>query len=349
MEVEKRVKKRKKSDEKKKKVLQILSNAELEEAAAIKQAKSSMMISASDKSQWNPMFFSPNEKDINAAEKLTWNIGPFRDAEFKFHNIHPLVALWKFTLTVQEFNDAAGTLKIGAPAVKLSLKPEAHGCYPWPTTGATGYFRKVRTSYNNFVTNDTEVLHSVNLDELNTIATMDLFLNPDEKYLQDVRHFGSVPLYNNGGNGLTWLKEKIGYMPNLNYPDNSAATTTNNGEGYYFSYGRLPTPPFTKFSPRMKQKMAENSGGDTREEVSSIIFPPKTIFRIDFTKTAKENYLHEFYWPGYTDQMGSKQETLTNGVYAYRTYIGGGKTYAITAVEIDVKDIFLWGYIFLNH
>ena len=345
MEMEKRSKKRKKSDEKKKKVLQILSNAELEEAAAIKQAKSSMVISASDKSQWNPMFFSPNEKDINAAEKLTWNIGPFRDAEFKFHNIHPLVVLWKFNITVQEFDDATGKPKIGAAAVKLSLKPEAHGCYPWPTTGATGYFRKVRTSYNNFVTNDTEVLHSVNLDELNTIATMDLFLNPNEKYLQDVRHFGSVPLYNNGGNGLTWLKEKIGYMPNLNYPDNSAATTTNNGEGYYFSYGRLPTPPFTKFSPRMKQKMAENSGGDTREEVSSIIFPPKTIFRIDFTKTAKENYLHEFYWPGYTDQMGSKQETLTNGVYAYRTYRGGEKGYAITAVEIDVKDIFLWGYI----
>ena len=349
MDDKKRAKRKRKSDgshsEKGKKVLQIFSNAELEEAAAIKQAKSSMMISASDKSQWNPMYFSPNEKDINAAEKLTWNIGPFRDAEFKFHNIHPLVALWKFTLTVQEFEDAAGTLKTGAPEVKISLKPETHGCYPWPTTGATGYFRKVRTSYNNFVTNDTEVLHSVNLDELNTIATMDLFLNPDEKYLQDVRHFGSVPLYNNGGNGLTWIKEKLGYMPNLNYPDNSATATTNNGESYYFSYGRLPTPPFTKFSPRMKQKMKENSGGDTREDVSSIIFPPKTIFRIDFTKTAKENYLHEFYWPSYTDQMGSKQETLTNGVYAYRTFIGGEKTYAITGVECDVKEMFLCGYI----
>ena len=349
MEEEKRMKKRRKGDEthsgKKKKVLQIRSNAELEEAAAIKQAKSGMMISASDKSQWNPMFFSPNEKDINAAEKLTWNIGPFRDAEFKFHNIHPLVVQWKFNITVQEFDDTTGKPKTGAPEQKISLKPEAHGCYPWPTTGATGYFRKVRTSYNNFVTNDTEVLHSVNLDELNTIATMDLFLNPDEKYLQDVRHYGSVPLYNNGGNGMTWIKEKIGYMPNLNYPDNTAAVTTNNGEGYYFSYGRLPTPPFTKFSPRMKKKMAENSGGDTREEVSSIIFPPKTIFRIDFTKTPKENYLHEFYWPAYTDQMGSKQETLTNGVYAYRTYAGGGKTFAITAVECDVKDVFLYGYI----
>ena len=43
--------------------------------------------------------------------------------------------------------------------------------------------------------------------------------------------------------------------------------------------------------------------------------------------------------------MGSKQETLTNGVYAYRTYVGGGKTYAITAVECDVKDVFLCGYI----
>ena len=349
MDEEKRTKKKKKNygthSEKRKKVLQISSNAEIEETAAVKQAKSSMMISASDKSQWNLMFFSPNENNINSAEKLTWNIGPFRDAEFKFHNIHPLVILWKFMITVQEFDNTTGKPKVGAAELKVALKPEAHGCYPWPTTGATGYFRKVRTSYNNFVTNDTEVLHSVNLDELNTIGTMDLFLNPDEQYLQDVRHFGSIPLYNNGGNGMTWIKEKIGYMPNLNYPDNSSAATPANGEGYYFSYGRLPTPPFTKFSPRMKHKMAENSGGDTREEVSSIIFPPKTIFRFDFTKTAKENYLHEFYWPAYTDQMGSKQETLTNGVYAYRTYRGGEKTYAITAVEIDVKDIFLWGYI----
>ena len=69
MEMEKRSKKRKKSDEKKKKVLQILSNAELEEAAAIKQAKSSMVISASDKSQWNPMFFSPNEKRYQCSRK----------------------------------------------------------------------------------------------------------------------------------------------------------------------------------------------------------------------------------------------------------------------------------------
>ena len=345
MDEEKQTKKKKKNSEKRKKVLQISSNAEIEETAAVKQAKSSMMISASDKSQWNLMFFSPNENNINSAEKLTWNIGPFRDAEFKFHKIHPLVILWKFMITVQEFDDTTGKPKVAAPELKVALKPEAHGCYPWPTTGATGYFRKVRTSYNNFVTNDTEVLHSVNLDELNTIGTMDLFLNPDEKYLQDVRHFGSVPLYNNGGNGMTWIKEKIGYMPNLNYPDNSAATTPANGEGYYFSYGRLPTPPFTKFSPRMKHKMAENSGGDTREEVSSIIFPPKTIFRFDFTKTDKENYLHEFYWPSYTDQMGSKQETLTNGVYAYRTYVGGEKTYAITAVECDVKDVFLCGYI----
>merc|ERR1712024_264891 len=112
------MKKRRKGDEthsgKKKKVLQIRSNAELEEAAAIKQAKSSMMISASDKSQWNPMFFSPNEKDINAAEKLTWNIGPFRDAEFKFHKIHPLIILWKFMITVQEYDDNTGKPKVGA-------------------------------------------------------------------------------------------------------------------------------------------------------------------------------------------------------------------------------------------
>ena len=60
MDEEKRTKK-KKSDrtEKRKRVLQISSNAEIEEAAAIKQAKASMTISASDKSQWNLMFFSP--------------------------------------------------------------------------------------------------------------------------------------------------------------------------------------------------------------------------------------------------------------------------------------------------
>jgi len=30
--------------------------------------------------------------------------------------------------------------------------------------------------------------------------------------------------------------------------------------------------------------MTGNSGGDTREEASSIIFPPKTMFRFDFSK-----------------------------------------------------------------
>ena len=118
MDEEKRTKKKKKNDrthsEKRKKVLQISSNAEIEEAAAVKQAKSSMMISASDKSQWNLMFFSPNENNINSAEKLTWNIGPFRDAEFKFHKIHPLIILWKFMITVQEFDDNTGKPKVGA-------------------------------------------------------------------------------------------------------------------------------------------------------------------------------------------------------------------------------------------
>ena len=124
MDEEKRTKKKKKNDrthsEKRKKVLQISSNAEIEEAAAVKQAKSSMMISASDKSQWNLMFFSPNENNINAAEKLTWNIGPFRDAEFKFHKIHPLVILWKFMITVQEFDAATGKPKTGATAQKIT-------------------------------------------------------------------------------------------------------------------------------------------------------------------------------------------------------------------------------------
>ena len=349
MDEDKGKRKRKKDNEsrsqKKKKFLQIMSNAEIEEAAAMKQAKSSMLISATDKTQWNLMFFKPNEDNYNAAETLTWNIGPFRDAEFKFHDIHPLVILWKFNVTIVEWDSTAKAAKQGSPDLKISLKPDSHNCYPWPTTGATGYFRKVRTSYNNFVTNDTEVLHSVNLDELNTIASMDLFLNPDEKHLEDVRQYGMTPLYNNGGNGMYWIKEKLGYTPNLNYPDKTASITTNNGEGYKFAYGRLPTPPFTKFSPRMKHKMAENSGGDTREEVSSIIFPPKTIFRFDFSKTPKENYLHEFYWPAYTDRMASKQETITVG--SYRTFLGseGDKTYFIKDVECDVKDVFLCGYV----
>ena len=81
MDEEKQTKRKKKNDrthsEKRKKVLQISSNAEIEEAAAVRQAKSNMMISASDRSQWNLMFFSPNENNINSAEKLTWNIGPF--------------------------------------------------------------------------------------------------------------------------------------------------------------------------------------------------------------------------------------------------------------------------------
>ena len=350
MDGEKKMRKRKKEDHghsnKKEKELRILSNAELEEQAAIKQAKSNLMVSASDKSQWKLMFFHPNETNINGAERLSWNIGPFREAEFKFHEIHPLVISWKFSITTVEYDDTKKEIKAGAPELKISLHPELHGCYPWPTTGATGYFRKVRTSYNGSVTNDTEVLHSVKLDELNTIGSMDLFLNPDKEYLENVRCYGSIPLYNNaGGSGLTRIKEQLGNEPNLNYPDNSASVTTADNEGYYKAYGRLSTPPFTKFSPRMKHKMSENSGGDTREDVSSIIFPPKTMFRFDFTKTAKENYLHEFYWPAYTDQMGSKQETLAQGVYSYRTFIGGGKTYAIKDVECDVKEVFLCGYI----
>ena len=78
MDEDKGKRKRKKDNEsrsqKKKKFLQIMSNAEIEEAAAMKQAKSSMLISATDKTQWNLMFFKPNEDNYNAAETLTWNI-----------------------------------------------------------------------------------------------------------------------------------------------------------------------------------------------------------------------------------------------------------------------------------
>ena len=68
MDEEKRTKKKKKNygthSEKRKKVLQISSNAEIEETAAVKQAKSSMMISASDKSQCTMRFQKKRAKNV---------------------------------------------------------------------------------------------------------------------------------------------------------------------------------------------------------------------------------------------------------------------------------------------
>ena len=340
-------KKRKKDSRKKnKRTIELLSAADLEELAAIKQAKSLLKVSPSDRTQWRPMLFEPNEQNINAAHHLTWNIGPFRDAEFKFHDKHPLMILWKFQIKVKEADPATGKPKTNAEELKLDLKPEEHNCSLWPSTGATGYFSKVRTSYNGFVTNDTEVLHSLNLDELNTTASMDMFLNPNEDDLKQSKAFGNIPLYNNFGKSAAYIRSQLEETPNLNYPDPSAAALSPAGEGYRFAYGKLPCVPFTKFSPRMKKKMTGNSGGDTREEASSIIFPPKTMFRFDFSKTPKENYLHDFYWAQYSDIIASRQAPLTKDVYEYRKFITAAKVeYCITGLDIDVDKIFLRGFI----
>ena len=342
----KKNKKEKNHEKRNKNSIKLLSAAELEEIAAVKQAKSRLKVSASDRTEWRPMLFAPNEANINDANHLSWNIGPFRDAEFKFNDTHQLMILWKFTMTVKKADPATGKPDTTQPELNMDLKPEEHGCWPWPSTGATGYFNKVRTSYNGFVTNDTEVLHSINLDELNTMGSMDMFLNPNENDLEQAHNLGNIPMYNNNGKTIAHLKQKLCYTPNLNFPDPSAGANSPAGEGYRYAYGRLPCVPFTKFSPRMKKKMAENSGGDTREEVSSLIFPPKTMFRFDFSKTPKENYLHEFYWPGLTDMIASHQAGLDKDVYQYRNFnAANGTKYCITNVKLDVAKIYLCGFI----
>jgi hypothetical protein len=177
------------------------------------------------------MLFTPNEDNINEANKLSWNIGPFRDAEFKFHDSHPLMILWKFTVQVRRTDDATGKPDLTKPLIDIDMSPEKMGCWPWPATGATGYFSKVRTSYNGFVTNDTEVLHCINLDELNTMASMDMFLNPDEADLDLSKSFGNTPLYNNYGKTREHLKNQLGYPPDLNYTNTKLKT----GATGYFS------------------------------------------------------------------------------------------------------------------
>ena len=68
--------------------------------------------------------------------------------------------------------------------MKIDLKPQVHGCLPLTSTGAIGHFSYVRISYNGFVTNDTEVLHCINLDELITMASKNIFLNPNKNSLE---------------------------------------------------------------------------------------------------------------------------------------------------------------------
>ena len=110
--------------------IKLLSTAELEEIAAIKQGKSKLKVSASDRTQWHPMLFTPNEDNINEANKLSWNIGPFRDAEFKFHDSHPLMILWKFTAHVRKTDDATGKPDLTKPLIDIDMRPEKMGCWP---------------------------------------------------------------------------------------------------------------------------------------------------------------------------------------------------------------------------
>ena len=174
---------------------------------------------------------------------------------------------------------------------------------------------------------------------------MDLFLNPDEKYLQTLNNFGRTYFRNNSANGSTFLKEKLGTTPNLNYPDNSAKAVNSDGEGYFYSFGSFPCMPFQKFSPRMRHLMNLNSGGDNRQELNSVIFPSRTSIRIELEKTPSSKYLHSWYFPAYTDQMGSKVETITLAQYRTFKNIDNSKTYIIKDGHCDVQNVFLRGYV----
>ena len=291
--------------------LKLFSFAELQDFTSARQSKHRLSVTNSDDHDWQLKLFSPNESNINTATHLTWEIGGYKDCEIKFDSLNPLMVFWRHSITVHEWDSATSAEKDGVSDQVITLKPEFHGVWPWPTTGATGYFKSLRTAYNSQFSNDTEILQVANLDELNTMQTLDLFVNPNEEYLKNSKDFGRVPLLHCYGNGGTYLKEALGTTPNLNYPDNSASVAFSAGEGYFYSYGSLPVIPFRKFSPRMSKKMDLNSGGDSREKLDSIIWPPKSSFNFRFEKTPPESYLHVWQWPGYTDRMASKQETLS--------------------------------------
>ena len=61
----KKEKNEKKHEKRNKSSIKLLSAAELEEIAAVKQAKSRLKVSASDRTEWRPMLFAPNEANIN--------------------------------------------------------------------------------------------------------------------------------------------------------------------------------------------------------------------------------------------------------------------------------------------
>ena len=330
--------------EKKSGHLKVFSSTELQDFTSARQSKHKLSISNSDDHDWQLKLFSPNENNLNSATHLTWTIGGYKDCEIKFDSLNPLMIFWKHTITVREWDSANSIEKVGVEDQVITLKPEFHNVWPWPTTGATGYFKSLRTAYNSQHSNDTEILQVANLDELNTIQTMDLFINPNEEYLTNSKDFGRAPLLHCGLNGSTYLKDTLGSTPNLNYYDNSASASFAADEGFFYSYGSLPVVPFRKFSPRMAKKMDLNSGGDSRDKLDSIIWPPKTSFHFRFEKTPSENYLHLWYWPAYTDQMGSKQEALQFKDYRiYRTV--QNKEYIIKSGHCTVQNVFIRAYI----
>ena len=79
------------------------------------------------------------------------------------------------------------------------------------------------------------------------MGSMDMFLNPNENDLDQLQNLGNIPMNNNFGKTETYLKQKLGSIPNLNYPDPIAPSSSPEGEGYRYAYGRLPCVPFTKF------------------------------------------------------------------------------------------------------
>ena len=324
-----------------KKSLKLLSQTEFDSIARIHEANSNLHISESDRESWRLVFFDPKEGSADVSDRLTFNVGPFRDAEIKFHEVHPLVMDCKYELTVREIA-SDGSEKPNTVDTRISLKPEKHGVWPPPATGALAYFTKLRTSYNGNFTNDTEVLHCANLDELNTMASMDLFFTADEKTLSTFQSYGLAPLRNNDGKTISYLKKSLGAVAGQNYPIGSSATKHNSGEGFYKVYGHIATPPFRKFSPQMWAKMKLNSGGDSRIGDNTITFPPKTSFRFEFMKTPQENYLHEFYFPAYTDVLASTQ---AENAGPFRTFISGDATFLIKNIHWVVDKVQLCAYL----
>ena len=59
--------------------------------------------------------------------------------------------------------------------------------------------------------------------------SMDMFLNPNENDLDQLQNLGNIPMNNNFGKTETYLKQKLGSIPNLNYPDPIAPSSSPEG------------------------------------------------------------------------------------------------------------------------